>query len=105
MLIQIDEIFSNFLLFANKIATICLQKFAKLQLLQKYSALFENCFWQSFKFNDCQKNFTMLQSRKTAFTPGITALEIKHLVRPTEHYNLNTVANMVAKIDIDALKI
>ena len=73
---QIKEKKLNFVLIQNvKIVVIfiCLQ--AKLQRFQKYRALFEVFFSQSFekslfffKLNDSQKNFTMLQSRKKALT-------------------------------------
>ena len=62
---------------------ICLQ--AKLlQLFQEYKALFEIFFfffWQSFEKS------------------------LKAFTQKGENRKLNTVANMVAKIDIDALKI
>ena len=52
---------------------MCLQ--ANLQLFQAYRALFDIFFSQSFekklvffKLNDRQKKFTILQSRKKAFT-------------------------------------
>ena len=61
-------------------------------------ALFENFFlaivqkkFAFFKLNDGHKFFPILQSKKKAFTQA-------------EHEKLNTVANMVAKLDTDAPK-
>ena len=62
----------------------CLQ--AKLHLLQESTALLKNFFGSRLK-KVCLK------------------AEKKPLFELTEHWKLNTVANMVAKIDIDALKI
>ena len=76
---------------------ICLQ--AIVQLFQEYRALFEIFFAVGrkklvfSKLNDCSKHFTMQQRRK------------KNLYSGEENRKLNAVANKVAKIDIDALKI
>ena len=76
---------------------ICLQ--AKLQLLQEYTALFFEIVFAVvrkklvlFKLNDCSKNFDVSKQEKSLYSGG-------------ENRKLNTVANMVAKIDIDALNL
>ena len=75
---------------------ICLQ--AKLQLFQECRALSENFFFHSrskkacfFQVERLPKNFCdAAEQEKSLFSGG-------------ENRNLNTNANMVAKIDIDAL--
>ena len=69
---------------------------AKLQLFQEYRALFEIFCWKSFA---CFFQVERLPKSLRCSKPGK-----KPLLRPTEHQKLNSVANMDAKIDIDALK-
>ena len=75
---------------------ICLQ--AKLQLFQEYRALFE-IFSQSFK-----KSLFFQVERLLKKFYDATKKE-KSLCSGEENRKSNTVANMVAKIDIDALKL
>ena len=75
---------------------ICLQ--AKLQRFQKYRALFE-VFFRSRSKKAC---FFQVERQSKEFYDA--AKQEKSLNSGEENRKLNTVANTVAKIDIDALK-
>ena len=75
---------------------ICLQ--ATLQLFQKYRALFEIFFAVIRK-----SLFFQVERLLKKFYDA--AKQEKSLYKGEENRKLNTVANMVAKIDIDALKL
>ena len=72
---------------------------AKLRLSQDYRALFEN-FFASHSKKAC---FFQVERLPKTFYDAAKAGK-KPLRRPTEHQKLTTVANMVAKSGIDALK-
>ena len=96
--IQIKEKKLNFALIQNgKISVIffCLQ--AKVQLFQEYRELFEIFFWQSFE----KAWFFQVERLLKNFYNA--AKQEKSLYSCKENRKLNTVASMVAKIDIDAL--
>ena len=75
---------------------VCLQ--AKLQLFQEYRSLFEIFFCRRLK----KACFFQVERLLKKFYDA--AKQEKSLYSGEENRKLNTVANMVAKIDIDALK-